>query len=423
MTKEETMKGSVRRRPSGAFAIILELGRETDPVTGKRRRVQRWVTFHPSPALGPREQKQQADAKLVELLGQVNAGTFAEPSKITLIEWLRSWLQQSVAPPMRQPATYELYRGIIERHLAPSTLAHIPIQRLRRPHIEHYLRRVRPGSLSIHRAILHRALKMAVRDNLLPPGSNPASGVEVPCPEVDASAVAKEQCWSVDEMQSVIATADAAGPQMAAFIRLALDSGARKSELYGLGWQHLNVEASRLRIDRQLYKANVEPPVFGPLKTHRKKKGGKSRTLDLGPDTIAALRVHRQHQLELRLKNGVHYHNHNMIFAKEPEDLQTPGAALGQAINTLGGRRFERLVKRAGVKRIKFHGCRHTVATLLLMADVPPHVVAERMGHSTEMLLTTYAHVTPRAQHDAAARLSNFVRGGAGHALLTTSSK
>jgi len=44
-----------------------------------------------------------------------------------------------------------------------------------------------------------------------------------------------------------------------------------------------------------------------------------------------------------------------------------------QPLDTLSENRFQRLVKTAGVKRIKFHGCRHTVATLSLQAGTPPH--------------------------------------------------
>jgi integrase len=54
---------------------------------------------------------------------------------------------------------------------------------------------------------------------------------------------------------------------------------------------------------------------------------------------------------------------------------------------------FGRLIKAAGVRRIKFHGLRHTTATLMLAAGVPPHVVQRRLGHSkVEMTLGIYAH-------------------------------
>jgi integrase len=58
------------------------------------------------------------------------------------------------------------------------------------------------------------------------------------------------------------------------------------------------------------------------------------------------------------------------------------------------------------VRAIKFHGLRHTCATLLLQAGQPVHVVSERLGHSkVSMTLEVYAHVLPDMQTQAAATM------------------
>jgi integrase len=58
------------------------------------------------------------------------------------------------------------------------------------------------------------------------------------------------------------------------------------------------------------------------------------------------------------------------------------------------------------VKRIKFHGLRHSAATLLLGVGVPVQVVAERLGHAqTSMTLDVYTHALPDMQRDAAEKL------------------
>ena len=64
-------------------------------------------------------------------------------------------------------------------------------------------------------------------------------------------------------------------------------------------------------------------------------------------------------------------------------------------------------IKAAGVKPIKFHGLRHTCATLLLSAGVPVHVVSKRLGHkSVATTLEIYAHALPSQQADAASKLA-----------------
>ena len=89
-------------------------------------------------------------------------------------------------------------------------------------------------------------------------------------------------------------------------------------------------------------------PVFGPTKT------GRPRTVSLSPETVELLRVHRQHQRELRLANGPQYPDHGLVFAKEWSDLQRKTDCLGHPlhINNLGQREYAQLIKAAGVRPI-----------------------------------------------------------------------
>src|SRR5260370_41605283 len=90
------------------------------------------------------------------------------------------------------------------------------------------------------------------------------------------------------------------------------------------------------------------------------------------------LRAHKLSQSALKMKNRTTYKDSGLVFAKEPDALQTPDATLGQPLNTLSEARFVRLLKDADIRKIKFHGLRHTCATLLLEAGTPVHVVAQR---------------------------------------------
>ena len=64
------------------------------------------------------------------------------------------------------------------------------------------------------------------------------------------------------------------------------------------------------------------------------------------------------------------------------------------------------------MRRIKFHGLRHTCATLLLAEGVPAKVVQERLGHKKiEITMNTYSHVLPSMQKDAATKLASLLHG------------
>jgi integrase len=209
------------------------------------------------------------------------------------------------------------------------------------------------------------------------------------------------------EARDFLTAAKAAGPQPAAFYTLALDSGMRKAELCGLPWTDLDLDNGTVRIVRQLTKPGPAP-TFGPTKT------GSARTVALGPETVALLRTHKRHQAELKMANRTVYQDHGLVFAKEWPDLETRDATLGHPLqmNNLGQREYPTLIKAAQVRAIKFHGLRHTCATLLLPNGVPPKVVQERLGHSkVAMTMEVYAHVLPTMQADAAAMLGGLLHG------------
>ena len=147
--------------------------------------------------------------------------------------------------------------------------------------------------------------------------------------------------------------------------------------------------------------------MFGPTKT------GTIRTVELSAETVDLLKVHKQHQAAIKMRNRQHYHDLGLLFAKEWGDLHNRADSLGLPlqVNTIGERQFGPLTKKAGVRRM-FHGLRHTVATLMLSAGVPAHVVQRRLGHAKiEMTLGIYAHALPSMQQHAAAKLATLLHG------------
>jgi integrase len=68
--------------------------------------------------------------------------------------------------------------------------------------------------------------------------------------------------------------------------------------------------------------------------------------------------------------------------------------------------RFQRMLERAGLPRLRFHDLRHACASLLLAQGVHPRVVMEILGHSQiSLTMNTYSHVIPALQREAAERM------------------
>jgi integrase len=73
---------------------------------------------------------------------------------------------------------------------------------------------------------------------------------------------------------------------------------------------------------------------------------------------------------------------------------------------------FDKHVRSAQLKRIRFHDVRHTYATLALTAGVHPKIVSERLGHATvAFTLDVYSHVIPGMQEDAASLVAGLILG------------
>lgn len=390
------MRGSIRRR-GPSWAVVVDLGYVTDPETGRSKRKQTFITV--------RGTKADAEKRLVDVLKGRQDGSYVDASKMTLGEWLTTWL--AGVPTRVRPTTLARYTGIVAQ-MQQAPLAARRLQQVRATDLEAYYRGVpaAPSTVALHHTILLQALRTAVRDRLIP--VNVAQDVTTrPKRAQRRDHDARQHCWTADEARRFLTAALAAGPQTAALFAVALDSGARKGELCGLRWQDVDLEAGTIRLVQQLLVPGVKP-AFGPL------KAGKPRTLTLSAPTVRLLAAHKRGQAEVKIANRLHYHDHGLVFAKDYPDLQHTGQMLGHPlqINNLGERVFAPLIRAAGVRRIKFHGLRHTCATLLLQAGEPVHVVSERLGHTKiTMTLDTYSHVLPNMQQRAADTIGAVLHG------------
>lgn len=397
------MRGSLKQRSKGSWSLILDLGYKPHPVTGKLKRKQKWHTFHGT--------KKEAEGKLGDLLTAAKDGTSIDPSKMTLGEWLREWFAASKKK--WAPGTVERYEGIIERDLVPAPIGRMRIQQLRSTHLESYYiaSSLAPPTLVVHHSILQQAIRKAKKNGII--AVNIAVDLDhKPRLNRKQHVAARLHCWTAGEARTFLAAAGASSSRAAAFYTLALDSGARKGELCGLTWANLDLDAGKMHIVQQLLRAQKgedhRRPKFGPPKT------GRPRTVSLSAETVALLRVHRKDQREFMMAHRSSYRDFDLVFAKDWTDLRKPTEHIGEALqmNNLGQREYATLIKAAGVKPIKFHGMRHTMATLLLQAGTPVHVVTERLGHSkVEMTLEVYAHVLPDMQQQAAETIGAILSG------------
>ena len=176
-------------------------------------------------------------------------------------------------------------------------------------------------------------------------------------------------------------------PLHALFV-MALSTGMRSGELFGLQWGDLDFNKGFVMVQRTLEELS------GKLRVKPPKTAAGRRRIDLPANVLTILETHRKSQLA----SG---------HIKHPVFCDAQGGWLRRP--TVARRHFHPLIKSAGVPKIRFHDLRHTAATLMLIEGVHIKAVAQRLGHNDERItLQIYSHLLPSVQRDAADRLDHY---------------
>jgi integrase len=284
--------------------------------------------------------------------------------------------------------------GHINQHLGDSRLHELSALA-----VQDTLRRMDSSgvSVSMQRYVLGRVRSVLRRcQHLGLVATNVAQVAEMP-------EKAKSQVHPLSVSQVAALLKEAEGDPYEAMYWLALDSGARQGELWALTWPDVDLEGGEVFINKNL--RNVR----GRLSVEPAKTDGSKRRIKLTAKTVAKLRAHGS------------VSPHGLTYRSRTEDGLVFTAAGGSSIRDKVWRygHWMPLLIRAGLTRpgahgpepvIRFHDLRHTMATMLLLANVYPKVVQEGLGHaSISMTLDTYSHLIPSMQQAATEALDKLL--------------
>lgn len=163
-------------------------------------------------------------------------------------------------------------------------------------------------------------------------------------------------------------------PGFAALLRVAIATGARRSELAALKWSDIDYEQRTVLIARAIDTA-PGPLIIKPTKSDR------SRTVSVDDTTLAILRRHAGDQIAAPANGWIWSRN---------ADGKTP--IRPDRINALWRKARAHVPE---VAEMRFHHLRHAGITWLIMSGADPRTVAARAGHSSpNITLAVYtAHV------------------------------
>ena len=377
------MRGHIRKR-GGTWAVVVELPRSAD---GPRR--QKWC--------GGYKTRRDASHALTELLARLDNGTYVEPNKQSLGDYLDEWTA-AIRTTVRA-STWRSYRTNIEAHVK-RRIGDLPLRSVSPVRLNALYAELldagredgrgglSPRTVRYTHAIVHRALRDAVRWGRI--ARNPADLADPPRSQTPQMTV-----WTLGQLRRFLGAART-DRLWAAWLLMAT-TGLRRGEVLGLRWEDVDLDGARASI-RQVLGSHGGSLVISEPKTAKSK-----RSIVLDSATVAALQLHKETQEEEQRLWGSAYQPSGLVFQREDGTPVRPDSF---------SRRFRLLAETAGVPSIRLHDVRHTYATIALSAGTHPKVVAERLGHaSIGITLDTYSHVLPSLQEQEATRLAELILG------------
>jgi integrase len=359
----------------------------------------------------------EAHDKLTTLKSDLRStGGLPEGRTPTVGEWLTHWLATS-AKSRTSENTYDAYRSITTHHLIPLLGRRKLDTSLRAHHVESayaimaagrpcgradcpqadgkHCPKCRPplapsSVLKAHR-ILCRALRVAARDYAtLDPNV------------VDAPSVRKARGDSYTMVEVTKIVAELATRRNGVRWLIALVLGMRQGECLGLWWSDIDLVTGVVTVQARNHRRKGGGVVRRPVKND-----DSIRDIALPDELVAALKEHRKAQITERLAAGPKWvDDGGWVFTNELGLGMRPEADLKD---------WYAMCEAAGVRRVRQHsGTRHTVATLLLEAEINPRIVMELLGHSQiAVTLNTYSHVKANVVRSAVDGLAASVFGSA----------
>jgi len=184
--------------------------------------------------------------------------------------------------------------------------------------------------------------------------------------------------WTPAELRMFLSVA--AAHRLGAFYRLAAYTGARRGELLYLRWSDIDLDAAEVT-----FRGSAD--VIDGERVEGTTKGGRSRVVSIDAGTVDVMREHRKAQVAEQLAAGQWWlGDGDLVFVAEQGAPLYPSTVSGL---------MRKLVVKSGAPPARLHDLRHLHATTLLLAGVPVHVVAARLGHA-DPSITLKVYANPR---------------------------
>jgi integrase len=367
------------RRAGSKRAVRYQLTVDTGVVDGKRKQLRRRYRT-----------EKEARAALAEIQGQLNVGSYVQPSTLTVDQACADWLRSRHKV---RPTTAAGYEYVLQP--VRSELGDLAVQDLTRRHIDELIVNLRVGTLerpggrarkawsarscNYMLGALSQVLAQLVAEGRL------ARNVAALVDRVPGNA-RKFETFTADQMRTVLGGIAKDRNRHAWHLALA---GLRRGEIAGLRWHDVDLDQRTVRIS----KTRVD--VGGrALDQDDPKTASAGRVLPLPNALLSELAAAKARQTSEKLALGEAYASLGYVMCNEAGEPYHPST-----LTTM----WQAAIKNLDVPQVRLHDARHTCATLMHLQGVSIALVAAWLGHAdVSFTLRTYVHAQPEALEMAA---------------------
>ncbi|KAF1083877.1 Transposase [Sporotomaculum syntrophicum] len=427
-------KGTLQKRGPNSWKLTAACGLDAEK---KQIRKTKTITVEQTcelksckgcPKMKRCKARGEAEKQLALFVDEIEKGTFIEPTKLTLADFVERWLRDYGETNLA-PKTLHRYKGILTRVL--QAMGHIKIEKIRPTHLLEFYANLqedgiredgKEGKLSektilYHHRVISSILNDAVQWQVIP--FNPASRVKPPkVPKHQAT------CYDEEKVAALLTALEEENFKYRVIVTLAIATGLRRGELMGLEWQDIDFDKSTLEV-RQ---ASQYLPGKGTFTKEPKNETSK-RIISVPASVVALLKQYKVYQAQERLKVGELWQGSERLFTTwdgrpmHPDTISKwfpkflAKTIIHKPCNKVIGNvthcpHCEKPVKKEELIKLPplpFHGLRHTSATLLVGQGIHAKVISERLGHSNiSTTMNIYSHFIRRADVEAADKLEEL---------------
>ncbi len=347
-------------------------------IDAEGQRKTKWISL----GLSEKGNKCKAEAELARIRAE-----FEPPKEVgdlssdmLFADYLLEWLE--IAKGRLAVATYSSYATMINKPIGPYfRKKNLTLRNLEARHLQMFysemLRKVKANTVIHYHAIIHSALKYAVKTDMLI--QNVADKVDRP-----RKNSFQPVFLSAEEMQKMFEALRDTKLELPVLV--AAFYGFRRGEVLGLKWDAIDFERGTISVIRTVTTITLDGK-HTEIEQQSAKTKSSLRTLPLiGSFREYFMQVKEAQKLNKQICGNCYNHEYDgFVFVDEMGERMRANYLTSA---------FPKFLESHGLRRMRFHDLRHSCASLLLANGVPLKHIQEWLGHSDfTTTANIYAHL------------------------------